>query len=521
MKNYTKRFLAVTCSALLCMQYATAYTVASAVNFMTINTTSFDDDPEKFKYIENTDFLAQATQSTEADSETEEPTEPPKEPKPTCLEEIVHDKNVKEYNLIEGIDVSKWQPIIDWEAVKADGIDFAIIRIGYRGYGEKGTLIVDPCFESHIQGAQEAGLDVGVYFFTQATNEEEAIEEANLILETLEGYELELPVYFDIESITHDVGRLDSAKLTVEEHTANCVAFCETIINGGYQAGVYGNKYWLEEKLDSKYLETEYPVWLARYNKEPEYKGEYQTWQYTEKGTVDGINGNVDKNCYYERKLEFAEKQLIVRTPDTFIPDVYGEHAYKFTSSDTNIIKVDNYGALKPVKNGTATITVTSEKDGSTDTLEVIVVAFTQVALSENTLKFDGIGVQSKLTAVKSKSGVTWKSTEPSVITIEDDGTIETVGYGSALIIATNSLGNIGLCEIDVVSNLVGDCDNDGAITALDAAELLCFAAKNSVSAETEISDEIMKRYDVNEDGAINSKDAAAVLVMSAEAACK
>lgn len=520
MKTYTKKFLAVSCSALICLQHIAAFSVASAVNFMTINSSLFDDDPEKFKYCEANGYFAQATEPTEAESE-EEPTEPPVDPKPVCLEELVHDKNVNDYNLIEGIDVSKYQPIIDWESVKEDGIDFAIIRVGYRGYGEKGTLVIDPCFESHIEGALEAGLNVGVYFFTQAINEEEAIEEANFILDALEGYELTLPVYFDIESITYDVGRLDAANLTVEEHTANCVAFCETIINGGYQAGIYGNRYWLEEKLDSKYLETEYPVWLARYNKEPEYKGEYQTWQYTEKGTVNGINGNVDKNCYYERKLEFAHEEMIIRTPGSFIPDVYSEHSYYFTSSDSTIIQVDKYGALKPVKNGTATITVTSEKDGSTDTLDVIVAAFTQVALSENTLKFEGIGIQSKLSAVKSKSDVTWKSTKPSVIKIDEDGTMETVGYGSALIIATNSQGNIGLCEIDVVSNTVGDCNNDGVISALDAAELLCYSALLSVGTDTEISEDILKRYDANEDGVINSKDAADILITSAAAAVK
>lgn len=521
MKIDTKKILAITCSALICMQYAAAFTATAACNFMTVNPNEFDDDPEKFKYCSYSDHLAQLTETTNENSETEEPTEPPKNQKPTCIEELSHDKNLKEYNLIEGIDVSRYQPDIDWEAVKADGMDYAIIRVGYRGYGESGTLKIDPYFESHIEGATAAGLDVGAYFFTQAITPEEAIEEANLVLETLEGYELTLPVYLDIESITQDVGRLDSAKLTVEEQTANCVTFCETIINGGYQAGIYGNKYWLEEKLDSKYLETEYPMWLARYNKEPEYQGEYQRWQYTEKGTVDGIDGFVDKNCYYERKLEFAEEQIIVRELGSFIPEVYGEHAYKFESSNSKIIKIDSYGALKPIRNGIATVTVTSEKDGSTDTLEVIVAAFPQVALSENTLKFEGIGTQSKLTAVKSKSNVTWKSTKPSVVTVDEDGKIETVGYGSAIIIATNSQGNIGLCEIDVVSNVVGDCNNDGYVTAFDAAELLCYAAKSSVSASEELSADILKRYDVNEDGTINSKDAAAILVMSASASVK
>lgn len=517
MNTKLKKILAASCSALICLQHAALFS-ATAANFSFIRPFNTDDDPEKFRYMNQTSLLAQSADADTDEEETETTPTEPEDPRPTSPEELTHYKSLDDYYLIEGIDVSKYQPQVDWEAVAADGIDFAIVRIGYRGYGSEGLIKLDEYFETHINGAIEAGLDVGVYFYTQAITVEEAIEEANFVLENLEGYELSLPVYIDIENVSNAVGRLDKAELTKEQHTENCDAFCEVIENAGYKAGIYANKYWLEEQLDATYLASKYPIWLARYHKEPEYRGEIKVWQYTCKGTIDGISGGVDRNCYYARKLAFADELMIVKEPEVFTPVVYSEGNVKLVSDDIKIAKIVDDTTIKPLKNGITTITALCE-DGSEAKMQLIVTAFPTVSLNENTLSVEGIGVKNKLSTVKTQSSVTWKSTNPSVAKVSKDGTVKTVGYGSALIIVTNSNGNIGVCQVNVVSDILGDCNNDGMLTALDAAELLIYTAQISANGSVETTDDVLyKRYDVNKDGAINTLDAAMILRLSAVA---
>ncbi len=191
-----------------------------------------------------------------------------------------------------GIDVSKWNGEINWKSVRNAGITYAIIRVGYRG-STKGSLIKDSRFRSNIEGAQAAGIKVGVYFFSQATNEVEAVEEASMVIEELKGYSLSLPVFLDVEA---SGGRGD--KIDVSTRTAVCRTFCETIRNAGYSAGIYANKNWLNEKIDTPSL-SGYYIWVAHYSETCGYTGTYCMWQYTEKGTVDGIKGNVDLNRSY------------------------------------------------------------------------------------------------------------------------------------------------------------------------------------------------------------------------------
>lgn len=193
-----------------------------------------------------------------------------------------------------GIDVSKWQGEIDWEKVKNDGVEFVIIRCGYRGYTE-GTLIEDPMFAQNIKGATAAGLKVGVYFFTQAIDEVEAVEEASMVVSLIRDYDLEYPVFIDTESAGGN-GRADA--LDVETRTRVCDAFCATIQNAGYKSGVYASRNWYNERVEAEELE-DYVIWLAEYRSVPLYKGYYQMWQYTSKGQVDGIEGNVDLNLSY------------------------------------------------------------------------------------------------------------------------------------------------------------------------------------------------------------------------------
>lgn len=193
-----------------------------------------------------------------------------------------------------GIDVSKWNKEIDWQKVKAAGVEYAIIRCGYRG-ASTGALVEDPYFEKNIKNATEAGVRVGVYFFTQATTPVEAVEEASMVLMLCNQYKISFPLYIDTEGAGGN-GRADG--LDVETRTAVCTAFCETIENAGYTAGVYASKNWLSGKLDAQKL-SPYSVWLSQYSGKPSYQGTYDMWQYTSAGTVDGISTLVDFNVSY------------------------------------------------------------------------------------------------------------------------------------------------------------------------------------------------------------------------------
>ncbi|MDO4302666.1 MAG: GH25 family lysozyme, partial [Bacillota bacterium] len=192
-----------------------------------------------------------------------------------------------------GIDVSKWNGAIDWNAVKNSGVSYVIIRCGYRG-STTGALIEDPTFRTNIQGATKAGLKVGVYFFTQATNEVEAVEEASMVVGLIKGYNISYPVFLDVEP---SGGRADG--INVATRTAVCKAFCQTVQNSGYKAGIYANKTWFNEKIDAPSL-TGYKIWLAQYAAAPSYsRTRYDMWQYSSKGKVSGISTDVDMNISY------------------------------------------------------------------------------------------------------------------------------------------------------------------------------------------------------------------------------
>lgn len=194
---------------------------------------------------------------------------------------------------LTGIDVSFYQQEIDWQAVAADGIDFAIIRLGYRGYTE-GGLFTDSLFTQHIQGALDAGLEVGVYFFSQAITPEEAQQEADYVLAALEGYELTYPVAFDWEPITPgNNARTDGLDNTTLTQCAK--AFCTRIREGGYTPAVYFNQDMGYLTFDLEEL-AEFPFWLAKYGSEPDFYYNFSLWQYSNAGTVAGIQGNVDLN---------------------------------------------------------------------------------------------------------------------------------------------------------------------------------------------------------------------------------
>lgn len=201
-----------------------------------------------------------------------------------------------------GIDVSEFQgEDIDWKQVRGSGIEFAIIRLGYRAYGETGELVLDDMFDRNVQGALDAGLDVGVYFFSQAVTPGEAVEEAEFVLEHIRGYEIDGPVVYDTEEIKGDTARTDNN--TRQEFTNYCKVFCDTIKHSGYDPMIYANMKWMAFTLDMEQL-TDYSFWYADYHDVPQCPYDYEIWQYSETGAVSGINANVDLNVWFQKSGE-------------------------------------------------------------------------------------------------------------------------------------------------------------------------------------------------------------------------
>lgn len=204
------------------------------------------------------------------------------------------DANGVQQNATFGIDVSKYQSSIDWEQVKTAGVKFVIIRIGYRGYGS-GTLVLDPLFEQHFTNARNAGLKVGVYFFSQAVNENEAREEAQGCWYVLNSRKLDYPIYFDSEASGGSNGRADG--LGVTDRTKCAIAFCEEVKALGYQPGVYASTRWFRNRLDLSQL-SQYPIWNAHYNVASS-PIPCQMWQGTCTARIPGYNGQIDVNISY------------------------------------------------------------------------------------------------------------------------------------------------------------------------------------------------------------------------------
>lgn len=248
---------------------------------------------DKVEYLAIEDISLLIKTEDEIDAEAED----------TGVQDAVNDADKSEIQKLQavsgnrkvGIDVSKWNGEIDWDKVKQAGVEFAIIRAGYRG-SSTGSLIEDPYFHTNMEAAATSGVPVGVYFFTQAVNEVEAVEEASAVLKLISEYKLDYPIYIDTEGAGGN-GRADG--LDAETRTLVCEAFCRTITNAGYEAGVYASRNWLNNNLDTERLE-QYQTWLAEYRSVPLYQGYYEMWQYTSKGKVDGIEGNVDLNIRYE-----------------------------------------------------------------------------------------------------------------------------------------------------------------------------------------------------------------------------
>ena len=229
---------------------------------------------------------------------TEEPTLPPPPPNPYDDLDFQYDGRflkLIEGESVAGIDVSSWQYDIDWQAVADAGAEFAIIRIGYRG-SETGRLNADKYAQRNLEGAAAAGLDIGVYFFSQALTREEAEEEAYYVLDVIKGHNITMPVVFDWEKVHNE----NSRSLEMDRRTlTDCVkTFLETIEMAGYNAMVYFNPH---QSRNLYYLSElkEYDFWLASYTDRMDFPYKVDMWQYTEQGQIPGIDTFCDFNVYF------------------------------------------------------------------------------------------------------------------------------------------------------------------------------------------------------------------------------
>lgn len=203
---------------------------------------------------------------------------------------------------LEGIDISSYSGDIDWDKVKASGVDFAIVRVGGRGYGDAGEMYPDDKAIEYINGAKAVGIKVGAYFFSQAITTAEAIEEADYVKEILGDIKLDFPVAYDWEIIKDDVARTDS--VSAAQATECARAFCDRIKEHGYTPMLYSPSRELYFKYDLSRL-SDIDIWYCEYANVPTFYYEFSMWQYSASGTVDGIDGAVDLNVCFTNVADY------------------------------------------------------------------------------------------------------------------------------------------------------------------------------------------------------------------------
>ena len=264
---------------------------------------SAEDILNRLLGIEKDDSKAEDSSETPSEETSEsEPEQVVLRENPITVEDIQISAN-GEYQYIQnsvvcsrkGIDVSKYQGDIDWKKVAADGVECAYVRVGCRGYGSSGTLIKDEYFHKNMKGALSQDIQTGAYFFSQAVTVEEAIEEAKMVVKELEAYKSSIysPIAIDIETVEGQKARQDA--LTKEERTQVCIAFCEYIKEAGYTPMVYGDLETFSELLDVEQL-ADYAFWICETDGKMTFPYEFDVWQYSHKGSVSGIKGDINLN---------------------------------------------------------------------------------------------------------------------------------------------------------------------------------------------------------------------------------
>ncbi len=281
-------------------------------------------------------------------------------PKNRAADTYKHDSRFDSgYTIQNGIDVSKYNGKIDWEKAKKDGVQFAIIRVAYRGYGKTGSLNMDPKAYEYLEGAAAAGIPVGVYIFSQAITEKEAVEEADYILDAIKGYKISLPVVMDYEYADDSkglCGRLYDAKLSRSKATNVCLAFMERVTARGYTPMLYANSGMLSRQMYADQISSKYQIWLAHYTAQTNYAGDYNYWQYSSTGKVDGISGNVDMNFRYIKNASNTPigGTNITSKSSTFdsvkltwgkVPGVSGYRVYRYDSAKKTYSRIKTLGS--------------------------------------------------------------------------------------------------------------------------------------------------------------------------------
>jgi GH25 family lysozyme M1 (1,4-beta-N-acetylmuramidase) len=291
--------------------------------------------------------------------------------------------------IVNGIDVSQYQNVsaIDWAQVKASGIDFAFIRVGGRGYGSAGTLYNDSYYTKNVDGALAAGINVGLYIYSQATTEAEAVEEAQFILDRIGGRTITYPIVLDYEFASPKDSRLRAANLSKEAATNVCLAFCKKIQEAGYTPMVYANPDMLNNHLNADVLSGYYPIWLANYTTATTYPGTFSYWQYDSKGKVPGINANVDMNFYYVAAANNIANAIVTPIDDQIYTGAAFTPAPVVTLNGTALkAGVDYtvaYSNNTEIGNATITLTGTGAYTGTkTITFRIKTVAISDLAMS-------------------------------------------------------------------------------------------------------------------------------------------
>lgn len=275
-----------------------------------------------------------------------------------------HQDRFANMKIQHGIDVSYHNGNLDWSVIKNAGVEFAILRAAYRGYGDEGTLLKDSKFAEYIRGAQSYGIPVGAYIYSQAITTKEAVQEANYILNIVKNYSLDLPIVFDYEFSPSSEGRTNLAwaegELNKTKMTDITLAFCNTIKSAGYDVMVYANKTFLNKNIDHEVIEDAgYEIWLAHYTKSTDYTGDYRIWQYTSTGRIPGIADKVF-DCNFMYSGDIASSVKISDIPN----QVYtgSEVVPSFTVTYGDNILVDGLDYVATYQNnssiGTATVNV-------------------------------------------------------------------------------------------------------------------------------------------------------------------
>lgn len=433
-----------------------------------------------------------------------------------------HNSRFDNMIFVDGIDVSAWQENINWEKAKADGIDFAIIRIAGRGYGEKGSMYADSQYSKHIKGAKDAGLMVGVYFFSQAINEKEAVEEAKKTLEYLKGEELDLPVFMDYEFAGGSSGRLTAAKLSKAQMTKNAEAFCNTIKAAGYDAGFYANYSFLTKTVDGKALSNKYMIWAAQYYNKCEYQYGYDIWQYSSDGKVSGVNGRIDMDVWYiDQNPKATSSKSIANCDVSFVSaSSYLYNAGKPIKPDivvsyngTELKKGESYkvGYIKNTAIGTGYVLVQG-KGGYTDykivpfnickELPEDMGIHSNVDIKSDKYKFGdyvtGVDLETKVNDFKSRitlgSGLSYKLINAAGREV----TSGNVGTGMKLTVTDSSGKTVGSAPIAIK----GDCDGDGVCGLSDLLKI-----RKQIMSLEKYGGAQLKGLDVNGDGSVGLAD--------------